>query len=89
MTSLSQESEKIFSFLTTAKNALTKSQSLVDNIRRLERLYAQKDLKQVSKNLPDVINNAYSTVEQTLYHNNPQGKRIKFSTKVVGDHDFQ
>ena len=56
MTSLSQESEKIFSFLTTAKNALTKSQSLVDNIRRLERLYAQKDLKQVSKNLPDVIN---------------------------------
>ncbi len=87
ITSLSQESEKIFSFLTTAKNALTKSQSLVDNIRRLERLYAQKDLKQVSKNLLDVINNAYSTVEQTLYHNNPQGKRIKFSTKVVGDHD--
>ena len=87
MTSLSQESEKIFSFLTTAKNALTKSQLLVDNIRRLERLYAQKDLKQVSKNLPDVINNAYSMVEQTLYHNNPQGKRIKFSTKVVGDHD--
>jgi signal transduction histidine kinase len=87
ITSLSQESEKIFSFLTTAKNALTKSQSLVDNIRRLERLYAQKDLKQVSKNLPDVINNAYSTVEQTLYHNNPQGKRIKFSTKVVGDHN--
>ena len=49
ITSLSQESEKIFSFLTTAKNALTKSQSLVDNIRILERLYAQKDLNKYQR----------------------------------------
>ena len=59
-----QDSQKIFSYLTTAKNALTRSQSLVDNIRRLEQLYVQKDLKLVLKNLPDAINNAYSTVEQ-------------------------
>jgi hypothetical protein len=42
---LSQNNERIFLFLTTAKKALNKSQSLVDNIRRLERLYTQKDLK--------------------------------------------
>ena len=86
VTSLSQESEKIISFLTTAKKALTKSQSLVDNLRRLERLYAQKDLKLILKNLPDVINNAHTTVEQTLYDNNPQGKRIRFSLKMAEGH---
>ncbi|MBV9179661.1 MAG: HAMP domain-containing histidine kinase [Nitrososphaeraceae archaeon] len=84
--SLSQNNEKIFSCLTIAKNALTKSQSLVDNIRRLERLYAQKDLKLIIKNLPDVINTAYTTVEQTLYENNPRGKRIRFSLNVVDGH---
>lgn len=76
---LPQDGKKIFSLLTTAENALTKSQSFVDNIRRLERLYTQKDLKLVSKNLPDAINNAYSTVERTLYDNNPQGKKIFLS----------
>ncbi len=81
--SIYQNNERIFSFLTTAKKALTKSQSLVDSIRRLERLYAQKDLKLIQKNLPDAINNAHGTVEQTLYDNNPQGKRIKFSLNVV------
>jgi signal transduction histidine kinase len=74
-----QDSQKIFSYLTTAKNALTRSQSLVDNIRRLERLYGQKDLKLVLKNLPESINNAYSTVKQTLCHNNPHGKKISIS----------
>ena len=34
--SLSQDNEKIFSCLTIAKNALFKSQSLVDDIGRLE-----------------------------------------------------
>ena len=81
----SQDGEKIFSLLTTAKNALTKSQSFVDNIRRLERLYMQKDIKLVSKNLPDAINNAYSTVERTLYDNNPQGKKI-FLSMAHGSH---
>jgi hypothetical protein len=81
--SLSQDNEKIFPCLTIAKNALFKSQSLVDNIRRLERLYAQKDLKLIIKNLPDAINTAYTTVEQTLYENNPSGKRIRFSLNVV------
>jgi signal transduction histidine kinase len=71
-----QDSEKIFSYLTTAKNALMRSRSLVDNIRRLERLYGQKDLKLVLRNLPKAINNAYYTVEQTLYDNNPYGKKI-------------
>ena len=66
--------EDIFSSLTTAKKALNKSQSLVNNIRRLERLYAQKDLELNMKNLPHVINNAYITMQQTLYDNNPQGK---------------
>lgn len=74
-----QDSEKIFSYLTTAKNALMKSRSLVDNIRRLERIYGQKDLKLVLRNLPEAINNAYSTVEQTLYDNNPYGKKISIS----------
>jgi len=83
---LSQNNEKIFSFLTNAKNALNKSQSLVDNIRRLERLYSQKDLKLISMNLPDAINNAYSTVEQALYNNNPQGRRIRFSLNVIDGH---
>src|ERR671932_187404 len=83
ITSLPQDSEKIISFLTTAKKALTKSQSLVDNIRRLERLYAQKDLKLILKNLPDVINNAHTTVEQTLYENNPHGKRIRVSINLA------
>jgi signal transduction histidine kinase len=76
---LLQDSEKIFSCITTAKNALLRSQSLVDNIRRLERLYGQKDLKLVSRNLPDAINNAYTTVEQTLYDNNPHSKKISIS----------
>ena len=76
---LPKDSEKIFSYLTNAKNALLRSQSLVDNIRRLERLYGQKDLKLVSRNLPDAINNAYTTVEQTLYDNNPHGKKISIS----------
>jgi signal transduction histidine kinase len=80
---LSQNNERIFLFLTTAKKALTKSQSLVDNIRRLERLHTQKDLKLTLKNIPDAINNAYNTVDQTLYDSNPQGKRIRFSIKVV------
>src|SRR5919199_232288 len=83
---LSQNVERISSFLTIAKNALDRSQSLVDNIRRLERLYTQKDLKLVLKNLPDVINNAYYTVEQTLYDNNPKGKKIRFSIEGIDAH---
>jgi signal transduction histidine kinase len=85
-TGLSQNVERISSFLTIAKNALDRSQSLVDNIRRLERLYTQKDLKLVLKNLPDAINNAYYTVEQTLYDNNPKGKKIRFSIEVIDAH---
>ena len=84
---LCQNNERIFSVLTVAKKALDKSQSLVDNIRRLERLYTQKDLELILKNLPDAINNAYITVEQTLYDNNPQGKRIRFSLNVVDGHN--
>lgn len=80
---LSQINERIVSCLTIAKNALIRSQSLVDNIRRLERLYTQKDLKLILKNLPDAINSAYSTIEQTLYENNPQGKTIRISTNLV------
>jgi len=83
---LSQNNERIVSCLTIAKNALTKSQSLVDNIRRLERLYTEKDLKLILKNLPDAINNACSTIEQTLYENNSQGKKIRTSTNLVQGH---
>jgi two-component sensor histidine kinase len=83
---LPQNSERIFSCLTIAKNALTRSQSLVDNVRRLERLYTQKNLTLISKNLPDAINNAYSTVEQTLNNNNPYGKRIRISINLVYGH---
>ena len=82
-----QEHDRIFSSLTTAKKALNKSQSLVNNIRRLKRLYTQKDLELILKNLPHVINNAYVTMQQTLYDNNPQGKRIMFSLNVVDDHN--
>jgi len=85
-TDLSQNVERISSFLTIAKSALDRSQSLVDNIRRLERLYTQKDLKLVLKNLPDVIYNASCTVEQTLYNNNPKGKKIRFSVRVIDAH---
>ena len=85
-TGLSQNVERISSFLAIAKNALNRSQSLVENIRRLERLYTQKDLKLVLKNLPDVINNAYCTVEQTLYDNNPKGKKIRFTVSVIDGH---
>ncbi|MGB8938357.1 MAG: HAMP domain-containing sensor histidine kinase, partial [Candidatus Nitrosopolaris sp.] len=82
--SFSKNNERILSCLTVAKNALTKSQSLVDNIRRLERLHTQKeDLKLILKNLQDAINSAYSTVEQTLYENNPNGKRIRISINLV------
>jgi signal transduction histidine kinase len=80
---LSQNNKRIISLLTTAKKALEKSRLLVDNIRRLERLYAQKELKLTFKNLPDAINNAYFTIEQTLNDNNPQGKRIRFSLNVA------
>lgn len=59
---LSQNNKRISSCLTIAKNALTKSQLLVDNIRRLERLYTQKDPKLTIKNLPDAINGAYYIV---------------------------
>jgi signal transduction histidine kinase len=75
--------ERILSALTTAKKALDKSQSLVDNIRKLERLYTQKDLKLILKNLPNAINNAVNTLEQTLNDNNPQGKRIRFSLNIM------
>ena len=80
---LFQNNGEIFSFLTTAKKAIDKSQSLLDNLRRLERLYTQKDLKLVLKNLPNAINNASTTLEQTLTDNNPQGKRIRLSLNVV------
>lgn len=83
-TVLPQDSEKVFSLLTTAKNALTRSQSFVDNIRRLERLYKQKDLRLGSRNIPDAINNAYSTVERTLNDNNPHGKKISLSMAHSG-----
>ncbi|MDQ2686118.1 MAG: HAMP domain-containing histidine kinase, partial [Thermoproteota archaeon] len=79
---LSQNKEEIFSFLMTAKKAIDKSQSLLDNIRRLERLYTQKDLKLIPKNLPDAINNAHTTLKQTLYNNNPLGKTIRFSLNI-------
>jgi signal transduction histidine kinase len=53
-------------------------------MRRLERLHTQKeDLKLILKNLPDALNSAYSTVEQTLYENNPNGKRIRISINLV------
>ena len=84
--SLSQNNERIFSCLTIAKNALTRSQSLVDSMRRLERLYTRKDLKLILKNLPDAINNAYSTVEQTLYNNNPHGKGTRMSVNLEHSH---
>lgn len=71
-----QDNEKISSLLSTARASLTRSQSFVDNIRRLERLYRQKDLNLVLKNIPDAINNAYSTVERALYSNNPHSKKI-------------
>lgn len=84
---LSQNNERIFSCLTTAKNTLARSQSLVNNIRRLERLYMQKDRKPILKNLPEAVNNAYSTVEQTLYSNNPYGKNVRISVNL--DHCLQ
>ena len=79
---LSQSNERIFSWLRMAENALNRSQSLLDNMRRLERLHTQKDLKPILKNLPDAINNAYSTVEQALYNNNPHGKSIRMSVNL-------
>ena len=79
---LSQSNERIISLLRMAENALNRSQSLLDNMRRLERLYMQKDLKPILKNLPDAINNAYSTVEQALYNNNPHGKSIRMSVTL-------
>ena len=85
---LSQDVKKIFLHLTSAKNALMRSQSLVDNIRRLEKLYIQKDIKLVSTNLPDAISNAYSTVEQTLYENNPHGKKISINMTYSNLHDI-
>jgi hypothetical protein len=36
--------KEFFQLLQLQKKALNKGQSLVDNIRRLERLYTQKDL---------------------------------------------
>jgi signal transduction histidine kinase len=75
-----QDYEKISSLLNTAKASLTRSQSFVDNIRRLERLFMQKDLKLVRKNIPNAINSAYSTVEQALYSNNPHSKKISLNT---------
>jgi hypothetical protein len=42
---LSPDSEKMSSLLTTAENALVRSQSFVDNVRRLQRLYTQKGFK--------------------------------------------
>lgn len=81
-----QDNEKISSLLNTARASLTRSQSFVDNIRRLERLYRQKDLNLVLKNIPDAINNAYSTVERALYSNNPHSKKISLSMVHDGSH---
>jgi len=84
---LSPDREEIFSYLIIANRAIDKSLTLLNNLRRLERLYTQKDLQLISKNLPDAITNAHSTLQQTLYNNNPQGKRIRFSLNIVNDHD--
>ncbi len=84
--SLFHGNEEIFSFLKTAIKAIDKSQSLLDNLRRLERLYTEKDLKLTLKNLPDAVNNAYTTLEQTLTNNNPNGKRIRFSLNIADEH---
>jgi signal transduction histidine kinase len=81
-----KDHDRVFSALSAAKKALDKSQSLLDNIRKLERLYTQKDHELMLKNLPDAINNAYTTLQQTLYDNNPQGKRISFSLNIVDNH---
>jgi two-component sensor histidine kinase len=81
-----KDHDRVFSALSAAKKALDKSQSLLDNIRKLERLYTQKDHELMLKNLPDAINNAYTTLQQTLYDNNPQGKRIRFSLNIMDKH---
>jgi signal transduction histidine kinase len=46
-----------------------------------------KKIKLILKNLPDAINNAYTTLEQTLCNNNPQGKIVRFCLNVVDDHN--
>ena len=84
---LSSDGAEIYSYLIIANNAIDRSLTLLNNLRRLERLYTQKDLQLISKNLPDAITNAHTTLQQTLYNNNPQGKRIRFSLNVVDDHN--
>lgn len=75
--------EEIDSYLDSAKRAIEKSQSLLNNIRRLERLNTHKDMELILKNLPDSISNAYITLGQMLGSNNPLGKRIKYTLNVV------
>jgi K+-sensing histidine kinase KdpD len=83
----SQNNERIFSWLTMGENALKRSQLLLNNMRKLERLHMQKDLRLILKNLPEAINNAYSTVEQTLYDNNPHRKSIRMSMNLDYAHN--
>lgn len=83
----SQNNERIFSWLTMGENALNRSQLLLNNMRKLERLHMQKDLKLILKNLPEAINNAYSIVEQTLHDNNPHRKSIKMSINLDDAHN--
>ena len=83
----SQNNERIFSWLTMGENALNRSQLLLNNMRKLERLHMQKDLKLIVKNLPEAINNAYSIVKQTLHDNNPHRKSIKMSINLDDAHN--
>jgi len=47
-------------------------------------LYTQKeDLQLILKNIPDAIDSAYCTVEQSLYKDNPNDKRISISINLV------
>jgi signal transduction histidine kinase len=79
----SENKEEILSYLTKAQKAIDKSQLLLKNLRQLERLYAQKDLKLIPKNLPEVINNAYNTVRQSIRNSKSFEKNIVFSLGIV------
>lgn len=82
---VSESIEEITSFLLKAQKAIDKSQLLLQNLRRLERLSTQKNLILIPKNLPEAINNAYNTVRQSFNQSKHNGKNIKFSLSIVNE----
>jgi signal transduction histidine kinase len=58
---------KLKKYCNSAQDALSRSKYLVENIRRLEKMYREKDVRLKQVDVLDAIKNALSLVQQNAY----------------------